>query len=116
MDQIVTTSHALMYCSSAIQFATMRVESNSAPGTLNQLHVGLLHGLTYKLLSLYYQIEAIKSELEVHCTRLVHHGLTVAPQLKVDEQLLKDTETVTSAECPGLRVVSTCLDTFLDVD
>jgi len=43
----------------------MRVESNRAPGTLNQLRVALLHGLTYKLLSLYYQIEAIKSELEV---------------------------------------------------
>jgi len=53
----------------------MRVESNSAPGTLNQLRVALLHGLTYKLLSLYYQIEAIKSELEVRCTRLVHYGV-----------------------------------------
>jgi len=46
----------------------MRVESNRSPGTLNQLRVALLHGLTYKLFSLYYQIEAIKSELEVRCT------------------------------------------------
>jgi len=51
----------------------MRVESNSAPGTFNQLRVALLHGLTYKLLSLYYQIEAIKSELEVRCAPLQVH-------------------------------------------
>jgi len=51
----------------------MRVESNRAPETLNQLRVALLHGLTYKLLSLYYQIEAIKSELEVRCTPLRVH-------------------------------------------
>ena len=43
----------------------MRVESNHAQGTFNQLRVSLLHGLTYRLYSLYYQIEAIKSELEV---------------------------------------------------
>ena len=43
----------------------MRVDSNRAPGTFNQLRVAFLHGLTYKLFSLYYQIEAIKSELEV---------------------------------------------------
>ena len=48
----------------------MRVESNRAPGTLNQLRVALLHGLTYKLFSLYCQIEAIKSELEVCCAPL----------------------------------------------
>jgi len=48
----------------------MRVESNRAPGTLNQLRVALMHGLTYKLLSLYDQIEAIKSELEVRRTPL----------------------------------------------
>ena len=51
--------------SSANQFAMMRVESNRAPGIFNQLRVALLHGLTYKLFSLYYKIEAIKSELEV---------------------------------------------------
>ena len=53
----------------------MRVESNSAPGTFNQLRVALLHGLTYKLLSLYNQIQAIKSEVEVRCAPLqVHHA------------------------------------------
>ena len=51
--------------SSANEFAMMRVESNRAHGTFNQLRVALLHGLTYKLFSLYYKIEAIKSELEV---------------------------------------------------
>ena len=54
----------------------MRVESNSAPGTFNQLRVALLHGLTYKLFSLYYQIEAIKSDLEIRCAPLlVHHAV-----------------------------------------
>jgi len=54
----------------------MRMESNSAPGTFNQLRVAVLHGLTYRLLSLHYQIEAIKSELEVRCTLLqVHHAV-----------------------------------------
>ena len=51
--------------SSANQFAMMRVESNRAPEIFNQLRVALLHGLTHKLFSLYYKIEAIKSELEV---------------------------------------------------
>ena len=46
----------------------MRAESNSAPGTFDQLRVALVHGLTYKLFCLYYQIEAIKSKLEVRCT------------------------------------------------
>ena len=49
----------------------MRTESNLSRGIFQQLHIALLGGLTYKLLSLYYQIEAIKSELEVHCTTLV---------------------------------------------
>jgi hypothetical protein len=46
----------------------MRVESNSAPRTFNQLRLALVHGLTYKLFCLYYQIETIKSELEVRYT------------------------------------------------
>jgi len=45
----------------------MRTESNHARGTFHQLRIALLGGLTCKLLSLYYQIESIKSELEV-CT------------------------------------------------
>ena len=51
----------------------MRVEGNRAPWTFNQLRVALLHGLTYKLISLCYQIEAVKSELEVRytCTLLL---------------------------------------------
>ena len=46
----------------------MRLESDHAQGTFNQLRVALLHGLTFKLYSLYYRIEAIRSELEVHST------------------------------------------------
>jgi len=61
----------MLRCSSANQFALMRVESNRAPGTFNQLRIALLHGLTYKLFSLYYQIEAIKSQLEVRCAPLL---------------------------------------------
>ena len=54
----------------------MRLESNRAPGTFNQLRVALLHGLTFRLFSLYYQIEAIKSELEVMFhTLLVRHAV-----------------------------------------
>ena len=80
----------------------MRVKSNSAPGTFNQLRVALLHGLTYKLFSLYYQIEAIKSELEVRCTLFLFMMQSMmVPQLKVDKQQLNDTETVTDVEVPS---------------
>jgi hypothetical protein len=44
----------------------MRIESNHARGTFQQLRVALLRGLTCKLYSLYGRIESIKSELEVH--------------------------------------------------
>jgi hypothetical protein len=60
----------------------MRMESNHARGTL-------MDGLTCKLLSLYYQIEFIKSELEV-CTLVslpITPSLTVT-QLEVDKQQL----------------------------
>jgi hypothetical protein len=43
----------------------MRVESNRARGALQQLRLSLLHGLTFRLYSLCYRIEAIKSKLEV---------------------------------------------------
>jgi len=43
----------------------MRLESNHAQGIFDQLRVALLHGLTFKLFSLRFQIEAIKSRLEV---------------------------------------------------
>jgi hypothetical protein len=49
----------------------MRTESNLSRGIFKQLHIALLCGLTCKLLSLYYQIETIKSELEVRCATLV---------------------------------------------
>jgi hypothetical protein len=42
------------------------MESNRARGIFQQL-LTLLRGLTYRLYSLYVQIEDIKSELEVYC-------------------------------------------------
>ena len=57
----------------------MRTESNQARGTFQQLRVALLGGLTCKLLSLYYQIESIKSELEV-CTPV---SSSITPPLTV---------------------------------
>jgi len=53
----------------------MRTESNLARGIFLQLRVALLHGLTWKLFSLYYEIETIKSGLEVGyvITLLVFH-------------------------------------------
>ena len=65
----------------------MRTESNHARGTFQQLRIALVGGLTCKLLSLYYQIESIKSDLEV-CTSVslsITPSLTVA-QLEVDKQ------------------------------
>ena len=49
----------------ANQFARMRVESNDAPGTFQQLRIALLRGHTWKLASLYRRIKVLKSELEV---------------------------------------------------
>jgi len=49
----------------------MRLESNHSRGIFQQLYIALLGGLTCKLLSLYYRIEAVKSGLEVRCTTLV---------------------------------------------
>ena len=79
----------------------MRTESNHAPGTFQQLRIALLGGLTCKLLSLYYQIESIKSELEV-CTpvSLFVTPLLTVSQLEVDKQQL-DTESGASALVPG---------------
>jgi len=69
---------------SANQFAMMRLESNHAQGIFNQLRVALLGGLTYKMYSLYYEIEAIKSGLEV----------------ETDKQQLNSVRIVASAELP----------------
>jgi hypothetical protein len=78
----------------------MRTESNHARGTFQQLRIALLGGLTCKLLSLYYQIESIKSELEA-CTPIsfVTPLLTVS-QLEVNKQQL-DVESGASALVPG---------------
>jgi len=79
----------------------MRLESNHAQGTFNQLRVALLHGLTYKLYSLYYQIEAIKSGLEVCFTLALFfmQSMTVSP-VEIDKQQLNNVEIATSAGVP----------------
>ena len=68
----------------------MRTESNLARGIFPQLRVAL-HGLTWKLLSLYYEIEAIKLELEVRYVILsfVFHVIDYLSQLQVDKQQLR---------------------------
>jgi hypothetical protein len=43
----------------------MRVESNRTRGTFPQLRLALLRGLTCRLCSLYYKIEAVRSDIEV---------------------------------------------------
>jgi len=57
--------NVILLCRSANQLAMMRVESNHAPGSLQQLRLSLLHGLTCRLYTFYYRIEAIKSKLEL---------------------------------------------------
>jgi len=89
----------------------MRLESNHAQGTFNQLRVALLHGLTFKLYSLYHRIEAIKSELEVcfTLTLFTMQSMTVS-QVEIDDQQLNSVEIVASAELPipvdGKRVLT----------
>jgi len=47
------------------QFTMMRVESNQARGTPQQLRLAIQHGLTWRLCTLRYQIAAIGSSLEL---------------------------------------------------
>jgi hypothetical protein len=46
-------------------FVMMRVESNYAQGTFQQLRLALRRGLTCRLYSLRHRVEAVKSKLEV---------------------------------------------------
>ena len=70
----------------------MRVESNHARGSFQQLRLALL-GWTCILYSLYYQIGAIKSKLEVRTShRTAHHVVT-------DDVLLALGEHQLMAEC-----------------
>ena len=72
----------------------MHIESNQAQGTFQQLRLAIR--LTYKLYALYYQIEAIKSRLEVCFTPLSLLLISImASQLAVDEQqiAIEDPET-----------------------
>jgi hypothetical protein len=60
-----------------VQFAAMRVESNEARETFQQLRLVLLRGLICRLCSLYYRIEAAKSELEAR------HSIVLIPDYTV---------------------------------
>ena len=55
----------------------MRMESNHSRGTFRQLLPVLHHGLTCRLYSLHYRIEAIKSRVEVR------HGCITVPAHRV---------------------------------
>jgi len=58
-----------------------------------------MHGLTFKLYSLYYRIEAIKSELEVclTLTLFIMQSMTVS-QVEIDKQQLNNVEIAIGAE------------------
>jgi len=85
----------------------MRIESNHARGTFQQLRLAVR--LTYKLYALYYRIEAIKSRLEVCFTPLslplVQSIMT--SQLAVDEQqiAIAGSESTTSTMLPVTQSV-----------
>jgi hypothetical protein len=49
----------------------MRVESNHARGPFQQLRLAIQRRLTWRLYVLYYQIEGMKSKLEVYQTTLL---------------------------------------------
>lgn len=91
----------MLWRSSANQFAMMRLESNHARGTFDQLRVAFLHSLTYRLYSLYCQIEGIKSGLEVRFTfsLFIVQSMTLS-QVGIDKQQLKNAEIITTAEVP----------------
>ena len=85
----------------------MRIESNHARGTFQQLRLAVR--LTYKLYALYSRIEAIKSRLEVCSTpfSLPLIQSIMVSQLAVDEQqiALADLESTTSTMVPVTQSV-----------
>ena len=99
----IRSSQHLRPChSSANRFALLRLENSHAQGTFNQLRVALLHGLTYKLFSLYNQIEGIKLELEVRSTLPSFiTQLMTAFQVEIDKQQLNTVEVITNAVTPS---------------
>ena len=59
----------------------MRMESNHARGTFQQLRLAIQRCLTYRLHVLYYRIEAIKARLEV-CETILPVYYTVNDDVK----------------------------------
>ena len=78
------------------------MESNRARGTFQQLRLATQRRLTWRLYSLYYRIETLKSRLEVCWTSLLEYAqLIMAAQLATDEQQLILAEGATSVAVPG---------------
>jgi len=85
----------------------MRTESNCAQGIFQQL----LRSLTYRLYSLYGQIEDIKSELGV-CSSPCHHVWPLmVSQLAVDKLQLDIKKSTSSTAVPSPTASMRCLDT-----
>jgi len=91
----------------------MRMESNHARGIFQQL-LTLLRGLTYRLYSLYGQIEDIKSGLEVcganSLLLCIMYGLRWS-QLAVDKLQLDIKKSAESTVVPSPIASTRCLDT-----
>ena len=77
------------------------MESNRARGTFQQLRLATQRRLTWRLYSLYYRIETLKSRLEVCWASLLEYAqLIMVVQLATDEQQLILAEGATSVEDP----------------
>ena len=57
------------------ELVTMRIQSNYALGTFQQLRLVLLRCLTYRLYLLHHRVEAIKSNLEVRAVISRHRHM-----------------------------------------
>src|SRR6266851_4150632 len=70
----LTIRHLIHCCSWANRLARMRMETNRARGTFQQLRLATQRRLTWRLYSLYYRIETLKSRLEVCWTSLLEYA------------------------------------------
>jgi hypothetical protein len=88
---ILIGCHLIHRSSSANQFAAMRLQSNQARRLFQQLRLAIQRGLTCRLFIVYYQMEGIKSKLEVsQTTLLAHHMCSInSSQLAIDNQRLR---------------------------
>ncbi|KAI0299330.1 hypothetical protein BC826DRAFT_1102866 [Russula brevipes] len=87
---VISSHFSLDSGSSTNQFTRMRMESNHAPMISQQLRLTIQGGLAYRLYSLYGQIKAIKSKL----------------QLAVDERQLAIMGGTSNTAVPSLAVAT----------